>query len=367
MRRFLLHVSAAIILLSAVWLSYTPTARAASASCTASPDSGAPGTLFTLHVSGFTPNTHLWLYAVEPDGTAFSDILFQDFGGTIKTNEQGAASFAFRSRFDQLGLPIARALGSWTLVAQELGQGGAVVHEAHCAIFIRGAAAPLEGATLTVTPDAGFNDAIYTVHGSGFAPNEIVNLWLTPPMYCSGFAFDLDGFLSVNAAASAIGWGSAKTNSAGEFAYDIFGNTPYFCAGDWSVSARSPGSGVAGAAVFRVVGHPIEVGGATLTAYPTSAISRGGVIQFQGSGFDANEVVICWYTRPEGTVREFPVHYADSSGGLDLVLATGFDDEILGMHYSEGSLGNYVMTCKGQASGDIATAEFLLYGGITDP
>ncbi len=342
------------------------TAHAANLACSASPASGPSGTLFQLTAHGFTPNTHLWTYAVEPDGTAFADQANQGFGGSIKSDASGTATFNFATSFLALGVtPATRAPGEWTLVVQETGLGGAVVNEAHCLVNITGSNVVLEGATLAVSPSHGFSDSIYTVTGLGFAPGETVNVWLTPPPGCSGFAYHLTGFTAINVAADAFAFTSETADSSGAISFPIFASTPFFCTGEWFVSARAPGSGRAGSASFVVTGHPITAVGATLTVNPSVGLSRGGVFTFTGSGYTPGEVVNCWYTRPEGTTREFPNPKADSAGQFELVLVTGFDD--VGMQYSEGSVGQYAMTCVGESSKFVAITHFTLVGGVTDP
>jgi hypothetical protein len=368
MSRYIVRIAFVVFVLlgGALVPAAVSTAHAANLACSASPASGPPGTLFELSASGFTPNTHLWTYAVEPDGTAFSDQGNQGFGGGVKSDASGTASFTFATRFEALGvLPAARALGQWTLVVQQLGLGGAIVNEAHCVVNITSASAVLTGATLAVNPPQGFSDSIFVVNGFGFAPEEIVNVWLTPPPDCSGFAYHLSGFFAINSAVDAFAFTSEKADSSGAISFPIFANTPFFCTGEWFVSARAPGSGNAGSASFLVTGHPVSPGGATLTVNPSVGLSRGGVFTFTGSGYFPGEVVNCWYTRPEGTTREFLNHIADAAGQFELVLVTGFDD--VGMQYSEGSLGQYAMTCKGQTSGFIGITSFTLIGGITDP
>lgn len=368
MSRYIVRIAIVIFALLGVALApaAASTAHAANLACSASPSSGPPGTLFQLSANGFTPNTHLWTYAVEPDGTAFADPGNQGFGGGIKSDASGTATFAFATRFLALGvLPVTRAPGEWTLVVQETGPAGAVLNEAHCIVNITASEGVLEGATLAVSPSHGFLDSIYTVTGLGFAPGEIVNTWLTPPPGCSGFAYHLTGFTAINVAADAFAFTNEKADSSGAITFPIFASSPFFCTGEWKVSARAPGSGRAGLASFFVVGHPVTPFGATLTVDPSVGLSRGGVFTFTGSGFTPGEVVNCWYTRPEGTTREFINHIADSAGQFELVLVTGFDD--VGMQYSEGSLGEYTMTCTGETSEFLAITHFTLIGGVTDP
>ncbi len=342
-----------------------PPAQAANLACSAAPAAGPAGTTFHLTAGGFTPKVHVWLYAVEPDGTAFSDPVNQGFGGGAQADESGTVTFPFLTRFEEVGKTVARALGTWTLVVQELGPGGTTVHEAHCVVQLTASGETLSGGSLQVTPARGFSDDVFTVSGAGFMPQEPVSLWLTPPSNCSGFGFILDGVLYTNSAANAVAFDSVTADAAGAFSDAILTSTPYFCTGTWGVSVRGGRSGRGGMGTFQVVGHAVTLGSASLTVTPAVALSRGGVLTFEGSGFTPHEGINCWYTRPEGTVREFHLFPADSAGAFNFVWRTGLDDG--SGQYIEGSLGTYLMSCKGQASHQIALTQFSLMGGLSDP
>jgi hypothetical protein len=350
-------------------------AFAADTGCAASPKSGPVGTTFALSASGFDPNTHLWLYAVEPDGTAFADQEFNAFGGDVKTNESGIASFTFSSRLTVYGYPIDRALGEWTLVAQELGLGGTTVHEAHCSVTITsGAQQLLSGATLEVNPYEILVGTDAQVTGSGFGAFETVNLWVSPPAGCSGFAFTLPEVLYQKVGASAYAQDNVKANGAGQIAYTLPTYSFFSCLGEWTLSAYAPGSGAGAEAEFELAGRTVP-GGATLSVDKSVGYSRGDTFLFTGSGFSANSVASCWTTRPEGTVRFIANVATNGAGGFTLSFVTGFDYEgdfdgdgvIELMHYSEGSLGQYTMTCRDNVSGATGELNFVLNGLVADP
>src|ERR671938_857397 len=114
------------LVLFAIVFFQVPRAHAGSLPCTASPSEGPVGTTFTLTASGFSPNTTLFLYAVDPSGSGFSSQQTQGFGGTVRTDATGTATFTFTSRFQQYlqstvvlpptaGPIIDRELGPWTL------------------------------------------------------------------------------------------------------------------------------------------------------------------------------------------------------------------------------------------------------------
>lgn len=379
------------LILFALSLFPVPRAQAGGLPCTASPSEGPVGTTFTLTASGFTPNTTVFLYAVDPSGAAFADPDRQGFGGTARSDATGTVTFTFSSRFQEsvptLGLPpalgnlIDRELGQWQLVAQELGPGNTTIHQANCSVTITGGGGRvLQGATLRVTPEIGFSDTNFTVVGSGFAPLEIVNTWLSPPPGCDTFLYELDRFFVPQAAASAFSYRNAKTDASGNFTSHIFANTAQYCVGTWNISAYAPGSGQGAQASFLVNGHPTpETGGTVISVTPAVGPSRNGTFTVTGSGFLPNEPVNCWFTRPEGNTREFPMQRANSAGQLSFTFSTDFDIEgeftvdgegtglIFHSHYSLGSVGLYHMTCKGQITNSIAITTFLVIGGPSDP
>ena len=362
-----------VALLSFSLVTTAPSVHAASGSCTANPGSAAVGTTFHLTADGFTPNTSVWLYATEPDGTAFSDPTFNAFGGTAKANAQGQVQFSFITRFDVEGYTISRAFGTWTLVVQELGPGDTTVHQANCTVVVTSNDdAPISGAALTATSVNVGHDV--AVSGSGFAPNEMVNLWVSPPAGCSSFAFILPNALHHYSASSAYAQASVKANGSGAFAYALPTYSFYTCLGEWAVSAYAPGSGRGAIALYEVSGNSIT-SSAGLTVFPTAGYSRGDTFTFSGEGFTPNSVVTCWMTRPEGTTRSIGNFQATSSGAIAFAFTTGFDfegdfdgngqPELL--HYSEGSLGTYAMSCRDNTSGVTGETTFILNGLVSDP
>ncbi|MGE5139916.1 MAG: hypothetical protein ACM3JD_10660 [Rudaea sp.] len=364
--------SVSLLVLAVITTAFLPSlaspASAADLTCVADPSSGPPGTTFGLTASGFSPNTMVWLYAVEPDGTAFSDPTFNAFGGGAKANADGVVSFTFVSRFSVYDIPIARALGDWTLVVQELGLGGSTVHQAECKVNIAaGTPAQLTGAALAVNPAVAVVGTDVVVTGSGFEANEPVNLWVSPPQGCSSWAFELPNVPPYHySAASAYGQDSIKTTSEGEFIYFLPTYSLLTCHGEWTISAFAPRSGFGATATYTIVGRATP-GGAVLTVNPEVAVARGALLTFSGSGYTPNGVASCWETRPEGTVRFIDSVPSNGGGEIGFNLITGMDDAALEMHYSEGSAGQYAMTCRDNATGVTGEAQYLLSGLPVDP
>lgn len=355
-----------------IWLA--PPTLASDGTCIASPSSGSPGTVFSLSASGFDPNTPVWLYAVEPNGTAFSDPEFNAFGGSAQANEKGVVTFPFITRYAVYDVTIARALGTWTLVVQQLGPNGTTVHQANCLVTLRGKDAGLSGALLSASPSVATLGTNVSFTGSGFAPDEYVNLWVTPPPNCGGFAFSLPDLLYQYSAADAFKQDDVKTNSLGRFEYLLPTYSFYHCPGSWALSAFAPGSKMGAIARFTLAARGVP-GGATLTVNPASGYSRGSTFTFSGSGFAASGLASCWLTRPEGTVKPTGDYTTNASGLFTFKFATGFDLEedfdgdlvVEHMHYSEGSLGVYAMTCRDNSTGATATAWFSLNGLNANP
>lgn len=352
-----------------------PPVYAADSGCVASPAAGTAGTTFFLTVSGFSPDTPLWTYAVEPDGTAFSDQEFNAFGGAVKTDASGTATFPFATRFVVYGHPVVRALGTWTLVAQELGLAGAVVHEVHCAVTLTsGGEQSLAGATLSVNPQTVLVGDNGLVTGAGFGALETVNLWVSPPPYCSGFAFTLPTVLHQKVGSSAYAQADVKANAAGEISYALPTYSIYSCLGKWAISAYAPGSGAGAYAEFEITGRTVP-GGSYLTVDKSNGFTRGDTFLFSGWGFTPSGTASCWTTRPEGTVRPVGTFKVDASGAFEFSFDTGFDLEgdfdgdtiVERMHYSEGSIGTYAMTCRDNASGATGQVSFTLNGLVSDP
>lgn len=363
--KHLILAFAVLLLLVAVSPRLASPVFAAGANCVATPTSGPPGTTFQLAASGFDRDARVFMYAVDPGGTAFSDPTFNGFGGPAKANEKGVVNFSFVTRFEVVNLTVARALGPWTLVVQQLGPAGAIVHESNCTVTLTRSSAPT-GATLAVNPTVVTVGNDLMVTGGGFAPFETVNLWATPPPGCSSFAFSLPYTLYQYSAANAYSQDDVKANGKGEIAYPLPTYSFFNCQGDWSISAYAPGSKVGAYAGFRVISGSIR-GGLTLLVKPATAMARGGSLGFDGSGYTPGGVASCWLTRPEGTVRFLDNYPVRGDGTFSFIFTTGFDDEMWDMHYSEGSGGHYAMTCRDNAGGASGVAAFTLLGMPLDP
>lgn len=338
------------------------------AGCWSDPAEGPVGTVFTVHCAGFSPDTMVWPYYVEPDGsaTALCYGFFNTSGCQFKTDENGSISFTFNSKQGNW----AAALGTWTVVVEKTGLAGAVLERAQAGFRVTGGTEGVSGAHVWASADAVQKGDWVTIYGSGFAPYEIVNLWWEfPNGDCSSMTghfaptFNFRYFYG----ASAVGIDEVKTNAAGEFASSGF-FVPWDCEGKYRFVARGNSSWNGGETWVTVTGHAVETN-AWLTASKSTVTAINDPISFSGWGYGANESVTCWLRSPQGQVLpiyHYPEIKTTASGTFSFNTFTG------GVYpgwnfFSEGALGNYAMSCRGNLSGATAIAEFMVTGGIVDP
>lgn len=360
----LLILLLALAILLPVLVYFSPPAYAGGSNCTASPGSAPVGTTFTLHAYGFSPNTPLYSYAVDPGGTAFSDSNFNAFGGAMKSDGNGNVGFSFSTRFDVQDFAIARAFGGWQLVVQQLGPGGTVVHQAVCALTVtpNGDAAPA-GASMVAMPSTAPVGSEVVIYASGFAPGEIVNLWVSPPLGCSSFGYGFPRILLQYSTASAFAQDNVRADGGGEFAYKLPTDRTYSCPGDWALSANQPASKKGAIAYFKLTPQGVfQPGQPGLAVDASSGSQRGGTFHFNGWYYLPNSVVSCWLGRPDMTLRFIDNFPTNTAGAFGFSFTTGFDDEAHQVHYSEGP-GTYTMSCRDNKYGTEASVSFSLSGG----
>lgn len=362
MLRHLLAILSIVVLTATIFFAFPHTTQAAG--CTASPSSAAVGTTFQLSASGFSPNTTLFAYAVDPNGTAFSDPNYNAFGGTLKSNASGVVNFSFQTRFDVMDLGIARAFGTWHLVVQQLGPANSVATQATCILTVtpNGAASPM-GASLTAMPSTAPVGSEVVFYGSSFTPSELVNLWVSPPPGCTSFGYGFPQVLLQYSTASAFSQDDVRANGSGEFAYVLPTDRTYSCPGDWALSAYAPGSKKGAIAYFTLTPQGVfEPGQPALIAGASAVQAHGGTLDFYGYHFMPNSVISCWLGRPDLTVRFVASYGTNTAGAFSFTYQTGFDDEAHQVHYSEGAMGKYSMSCRDNETGTEATATFQLSG-----
>jgi hypothetical protein len=382
---------------------------------------------------GFTPNSYVYAYLVEPTGAA-GQLFGQD--GAIKVAEDGSISYVQESLY---GTAAALQTGTWSFVAEELGLAKAVLHRGETTFTVTGGTEGVSGATLWSDPSTihkpeqaydhinigigtinllAYSEPV-TVWGTGFMPGEMVSFWLEPagggcPSMTDHEAIDA-GIIQPGVAALYIreeinipiydGLGSqefatVKAASDGSATVDVY-FTSLACEGAWRFVARGNSSWYGAETWVTVIGNAVATN-AWLTADPGSVTAMFDTVSFSGWGFGANEHVSCWLTTPQGRTLGYPNDYivtysipgeyirnqqieSDAGGNIGFSLVTGsvydhlnatlsvggitdnIDVTFTDPAASEGALGEYAMSCRGDSSGNAAIARFTVTGGFVDP
>lgn len=258
-----------------------------------------------------------------------------------------------------------------------------------------------------------------TISGSGFQPGEVVTFWVEPAGGgCASMTVHQSveaGVIQPSVAALYIrqdwsypiydGLGAqlfanVQADAGGSAAVNVY-LTSAACEGAWRFVARGNSSWKGAETWLNVIGNAITTN-ASLTADPSTVTAMFDTVYFYGSGFGADEHISCWLTTPQGQTLGYPHEYiftysipgeyvrnqviqSDAGGNITFSLMTGSvyfrDDETLTVggvsqnssrsllkpRWSEGALGNYAMSCRGDASGNTAIARFNLIGGFVDP
>lgn len=306
--------------------------------CSADPNVAQVGSVIHISCMGFDRDALVNAYVVEPTG--FSEVgrssyavcmvgtrTNKSYDATAKADENGTAGYIWYTQDGSVSdfcgyYGYANQLGTYTVVVQQLDGAGSIKYIGKVNVTLTGNGETHTGAWVGVDEVVSSGDD-FSVHGSGFAPNEYVNVWFTRPADCSGLgwwyytgvsAFDPSQW----GGAGVYGPGSVKTDEQGNFAAwysatDHEGSYP--CLGKWSVTANALGSGVGSEAQFTMRGKTIA-GNAWVWTDESMVPSIGqkyscwgggdtcGVaVHVYGSDFPANSIVNCWFTRPDGTVN----------------------------------------------------------------
>lgn len=178
---------------------------------------------------------------------------------------------------------------------------------------------PGQGPTVTAGTQLNFSPAtakqLDTVEltASGFAPNEVISLWLTLP----------DGVV--------VGLGNFDADAAGKFGASFFlpGELPV---GRHYVTARGVSSGNTAITPLTLqYGNGLSVPGARLAADLGRAQQRT-ILALAGEGFTPNESVSFWLTLPNGAVMPLNEVNVDSEGVLAVEIYLA-EDLPVGTHY----------------------------------
>lgn len=438
MKKFVFVLVALLALFALVAVPRATTFAAADATCSSDPSSGPVGTTFVITCWGFTPNAHVYAYLVEPAGVATT--LFAS-SGDIKVGEDGSITYVQQSAYQPF---TTLATGTWGFVAEELAPGHSVLHRGETTFRITGGTEGVSGAWMSASPSTinkpekaytkfnfppfgilseNFTEPV-TLSGSGFAPNEVVTVWVEPPHGgCPSLTVHenwKEGLVLYGVLAIRQEWeystpiydsygsqlfGSVKADAGGNASGSVY-FTALACEGEWHFVARGNTSGWGADTIVTVIGNPVATD-AWLSADRSSVTGIFDTINFSGSGFGANETVSCWLTSPRGQTIGFPApefftfnlvvpgvgeQYlkdnpvrSDAGGNIGFSLTTGsvlinatqhatvggvgFDASLHQAFpiQSEGALGEWAMSCRGDVSGATAITHFTVVGGFVDP
>jgi hypothetical protein len=360
MKRSLFVLIGLLALLALVAIPAKTTQAGTGATCWSNPAEGPIGTVFSISCTGFSPSTHVWAYVVEPDGAAQAI-------GDVKTNENGSVAFGVGSKFGTFG---AAAVGKWTIVVEQLGLAGSVVARGEGSVRVTGGTEGVSGAHVWTSADMYTKGQWVTIYGSGFAANEMVTLWWEYPNGdCSSFTYHDYPYYNSPAfrGYSSLWLWDVKADGSGSFATSFYFN-PSACEGKYHFVARGNSSGLGGDAWASLTGHSVATN-AWLSASKDMVVGISDTVSFSGSGYAAGESVSCWLRTPQNQVTavvKSPEIKANSSGQFSFSIYTGSYFPPY-MFNSEGALGVYAMTCRGNLSGATAIAEFTVTGGAVDP
>lgn len=366
-----IFVSAFVLFLFALLVMPTATTfAAADASCTANPPSGPIGTVFVITCTGYDANTGVFAYLVEPTGTAVGPHVWG--GGASKTDASGAVTYYVGSKFGNI---VAAQYGDWHIAVEQLGLAKSVVHRGETSWHITGGTEGVDGAAtlwMSQTTVHKLVDAP-TLYGAGFAPFEPVSIWMefargqcatVTYHFPSGNETSLGGI-------SVFGIDTVKADAGGSFAEFLGTTAGDNCEGTYHMVARGMTSGHGAVVEFIVTGNAIHPT-IWMEAYPSvQSAEPGKVISFTGAGFQGGEHVSCWVTESRGHTVAVPGIYADAVGNIALSITTGAINSYYALGFpmtnSEGPLGEWHMTCRGDVSGLEGLATYTLVGGMVDP
>lgn len=368
-------IGLALLALFAVVLLTARTANAAGAACHTDPASGPPGTRFDITCTGFSANTHVNAYVVEPDGRAIAaaqmtGFLSNENSGSILTDQNGNASFSWQTESGRVELDgggaFAHQFGEWTWVVHELGLARAVLAQGEVHVTVEATNWEQVGATLAAT---GTDAANWTVTGTGFWRDEYVNIWVSLPPNCSGranvepasaedpfFMGAYDGF---------TGPSTVKADKIGAISFPLVFSAQA-CRGIYYVTAYAPGSGYGAITQLTVLGDSVTLtAGQAISVVPTSLDALQPLLTILGSGWSPGEEVSCWSTRPDGRGFDLGQTRADAAGNFALDVSVSGDDSY--SPYASEEPGIWSLTCRASPSGHTAVTSVTVHALTSDP
>lgn len=245
------------------------------------PPSGAPGTVFTVTVGGFTPGEQVGSWLTTPDGRAI------DASPYLIADRNGVVTWRWAS-------PASAQAGTWQAVSRGRDSGVEVA----LPFSVGGtnpapAGPPAPGGS--VTPGSGAPGTIFSFSVSGFARSEEVGYWPTQP----------DGTVE-DARRTPV-------RADGDGRVTLHWEAPARAqAGTWTMTFRGLESRREGRVEFTIVVAPLPPASVSPLSGPP-----GTLFTFQASGFNPIERLDTWLERPDGTVIAGPTGVrANRSGAV---------------------------------------------------
>ncbi|MGB8646941.1 MAG: hypothetical protein WCF84_17020 [Anaerolineae bacterium] len=419
MKRGLFMLLAAALFIVLFAAPAMPVQAADSAYCVTTPGSGPVGTVFEIDCHGFSPNTWLYPYVVEPSGATGSGECYNVL--SAKTDSTGSAVFQFDSwpRFGEFqtcggfllapqigGAGFPRSLGTWTVVVEQLGLAGSKVHSVANKFNVTGIPSSVNGAALLTSDQSTvYKREWFNLMGSGFLPNEWVTVWFDFPngdcasstQHYGPITFDIKIIkeeirnVHVPGGFSTGGGWMLKADGGGDIAL-MLSPEDATCEGTYHWVAKGSTSGNSAETWVTVTAHAPSLG-ASLVASPSTVFGLRETATFMGSGYTPGEAVTCWNTSPQGQafvvsllsgtvtigkVIENPGTIVAGPGGTfsfdittgsDLIFAVNFKNTHV--HFdeaaNEGALGQWAMSCRGNTSGVVGVADYTVTGMPVEP
>ncbi|MCG8352266.1 MAG: hypothetical protein MI924_31260, partial [Chloroflexales bacterium] len=299
---------------------------AATASLTVNSTTASQDDTVTLVGQGFSPNETVSVWVTDPNYRVFKVT-------EVKANEKGEFSYSHVPDFEGKGfVPTGKYI--YTARGQLSG------HEVHSSVQVNTSKAPGASAEVKLTAQQGSdNQGNYVmVRGANYGAREVLAIWLRYPDHTGK---DL---------------GYIDADQSGNFEYMLrLDGAPV---GRYAFTARGLNTTFNGIVEFNIKASDLtkSKGSANLSVRSTSNKQRNDII-FEGSGFQAGEVVSIWITLPDFSTTPLGDVRVDKNGTF-----------IASLYISERvPVGKHTFTAFGNTSKLRAVADFTLRSGASSP
>jgi hypothetical protein len=234
-----------------------------------SPTSGAPGTIFSVRVSGLQANEEVGTWLNQPNGRQL------DATPVLRADAGGVATWSWAS-------PTDAQAGRWQAVSTGRSSGRQVVLD----FTLTGNNPPASAPTVsgTISPSSGVPGTVFNVNAQGFYPGETVFYWPTGP---DGVPLDGREKLTADAEGKvSFSWQSPRLMNAGE----------------WQLNLEGQSSRRDGRIPFTIIAPE---NGPAITVTPSSG-GPGTVFSFRATGYNDIEFVYTWLEDPNRTRIDGP-------------------------------------------------------------